>query len=176
MAVYCSRCGYRQERPMPYCPSCGTKMAASGNTGSVLPANVGPYAAAPRDREPETRYVGVFLFWSILALVIVGGFFVRAGTAPTCQQAEQTVEQHHAFIFGAMSAAGLSVTLNCANFAVNPITAARYASADWTYQGTKYSAAYWVNPTGAVSPANLTAGELDRAASSGVNALLSLLR
>lgn len=157
---------------MPYCPSCGTAMAASSR--NVLPANVGPHAVAPFYRERSSRPIGGYVAAVLLVAALAGGAVWRVQAAPTCSQAATVVKDHHAFIFAALSLAGMPVSVSCSPI-VNPITAARLASAGWTYQGKRYDAAYWVGPSGDASPANLTAGTIDREASAGVNALLSLL-
>jgi hypothetical protein len=197
MAVYCSHCGHGQEQAMPYCPACGTRMAVparptlpakgppttydpyyySGRPrqGAILPENIGHGALAPRYRERETRNVGGLVVWSVAMLLAVGFVFVRFGEAPTCREAEQVVQRHHSIIFGAMQLAGMGLTTSCSGLAVNPLSAARYASIGWEYQGRSFTASYWVAPDGTITAANLTAGTLDQAANQGVSALLRLL-
>lgn len=171
MAVYCSKCGHRQNQPMPYCPSCGTQMAGRSD---MLPANVGANAAAPFYRERRSRPVGGYIAAAALVVALVVGVVWRFQAAPTCGQAATVVKDHHAVIFAALDLAGMPVSVSCSPI-VNPITAARLASAGWTYQGKRYDAAYWVDPSGDASAANLTAGTIDREANAGVNALLALL-
>jgi len=148
-----------------------------GATSSdVLLTNLRPNAEAPFHRERRSSTPATVFLVGLVALGMAGFLVVQAGRSPTCASAETMAEGHHQVIYTALEAITV-VQFDCAGLvAINPITAERRVTVDFSFNGKRFSAWYAVAPSGVVSAQNPTALTIDKIADQGPTMLAALLR